>query len=296
MKPEKFSRSKDVLKYSGLAPNTRAENDLYLRFLTDVLNLESLHYGYWEAEAELTLENLKRAQRRFSDHLINYIPGDVERIIDVGCGIGDNAILLGDRGYKVTCISPDRNHQDAFYQINDENIDFFQSSLETFETNRVFDLALMCESSNYFGKDIAFERLARMVRESGWLLSASIFRKGRSLEFMSYHVEDEWIESAKMHGFSVSKREDITRKVLPTLQLGSMVLDTYARPMSRFVTEYLRRSSDWRVKFFSLLFRKHISKINSQISNKYIAHMFNPVLFFEKARYVIYLLKKTVLG
>lgn len=59
MKVEKSSRSKDVLKYSSLAPNIRVGDDVYLRFLTDVFHLESLHFGYWDEGGELTLENLK---------------------------------------------------------------------------------------------------------------------------------------------------------------------------------------------------------------------------------------------
>ena len=57
-----------------------------LRFYSDVLGLEHLHYGLWERDEELTLANLKAAQTRYQQAIIDLLPAPPARILDVGCG------------------------------------------------------------------------------------------------------------------------------------------------------------------------------------------------------------------
>ncbi len=84
--------------------------DLY--FCSEILKLSSLHYGLWAdpgAEA-LTLENLRAAQRRYTEALYRLVPAGTKSVLDVGCGLGDVARGLAARGVRVTAISPDKNH------------------------------------------------------------------------------------------------------------------------------------------------------------------------------------------
>ena len=59
-----------------------------LRFYSDVLGLDHLHYGLWEADEELTVANLKLAQNRYQQAIIDLLPPPPPRVLDVGCGTG----------------------------------------------------------------------------------------------------------------------------------------------------------------------------------------------------------------
>jgi len=85
----------------------KPELNLELFFCTEVLKLKSLQYGYWEQEEKLDLESIRRAQQHYTETLLEMIPEDVHNILDIGCGIGDNARALAAKGYHVTAISPD---------------------------------------------------------------------------------------------------------------------------------------------------------------------------------------------
>jgi MPBQ/MSBQ methyltransferase len=70
------------------------------------LDMHDLHYGYWTPDLALTAANLPVAQARYTDKLMADIPEGVKTILDVGCGAGNTAKKLLDRGYEVVCLSP----------------------------------------------------------------------------------------------------------------------------------------------------------------------------------------------
>ena len=81
------------------------------------LGSRDLHYGLWEDDIELCVQNLPIAQKRYSDFLIGHIPADVERVLDVGCGAGGVATELRARGYQVEGVSPSPLLSDAAQQL-----------------------------------------------------------------------------------------------------------------------------------------------------------------------------------
>ena len=94
---------------AGSKQNSRA-----LKFYSDVLGLEHLHYGIWEADDELTLANLKAAQDRYQQAILDLLPPAPARILDVGCGTGELSKEMKARGYEVEGLSPDINHVDSY--------------------------------------------------------------------------------------------------------------------------------------------------------------------------------------
>jgi len=42
------------------------------------IGTRDLHYGYWQDDLEVCIQNLPEAQRRYSDFLIGHIPPGVE--------------------------------------------------------------------------------------------------------------------------------------------------------------------------------------------------------------------------
>ena len=61
----------------------------------------------------------------------------------------------------------------------------------------------MSESSNYFDKDEGFQKLHNLIKDEGFVLSASLFRIDDSNEY-NFHIESEWLKSAESHGLKLS--------------------------------------------------------------------------------------------
>lgn len=79
--------------------------------LTEILTgAEDLHYGYWEEELPLSATNAATAQQRYSDKLISALPptsdGNIVRVLDIGCGVGNMMAQMLDKGYHVDGVSP----------------------------------------------------------------------------------------------------------------------------------------------------------------------------------------------
>ena len=86
--------------------------DHVLKLYSETLRSSYLHYGFWDKPDtidfdSITIQDIKNAQARYIEHLGNFIPEDVNFILDVGCGIGGNAEFLIKAGYKVETLSPD---------------------------------------------------------------------------------------------------------------------------------------------------------------------------------------------
>ena len=50
------------------------------------MDTEELHYGYWPDEKRATAQNFSQAQDRHSQLIIDNIPNNVKKILDVGSG------------------------------------------------------------------------------------------------------------------------------------------------------------------------------------------------------------------
>jgi MPBQ/MSBQ methyltransferase len=212
--------------------------DFELDFLTEAAGLRSLHYGIWRPDDPPTLAGLRQAQARYTHHLHGFIPAGVTTILDVGSGLGDNAHFLASQGYIVTAFSPTPSHA-RFYTGPDAPVEFHTASLQTFPTERRFDLVLMSETSNYFPIDAAFERVDRWLAGGGYLLVSGLFRRAGAVRFSQRHTREGFIGRAQAGRYEVIHDQNVTADVLPTIDLareylsillgGLAVIDRYRK-------------------------------------------------------------------
>lgn len=253
--------------------------------------MTSLHWGYWKNRDAINLENLKKAQTHYTKKLAKMIPDDVRQILDVGCGIGDNASYLVNKGYDLTCISPEIKHQAALRKIVNGQAAFQLTGIEDYSYTGEFDLALMSESSNYFDADIGFTKLQNLVRKEGYILSTSIFRRAPTKKYLSFHIENDWVASAKAHGFEVVERIDITEQALPNVALMKSIVSTYIIPTAELFGKYVSGSKGIKARTGSFFLNPSIKHMVDFFNNGYGGQMSNPDLFRKHASYIFYLLK-----
>ena len=274
--------------------NTDGVN-LELFFVTEVLQLKSLHYGYWAEPSAagrdiLDLSDIKQAQESYTRELLQTIPAEVQSVLDVGCGIGDNARALLSRGLKVTALSPDENHKRYFEDIREPNLSFLSGRFEDFQTDEIFDLVLMSESQNYFDAEIGLQQARRYLRAGGYLLIAGMFRKDCSTDFNAIpNGKRDYLDKAAKNGFATLETRDITRHVLPTIQIVNRTRLLHLEPSLDLAQRYLRASMPLKLKLLKLLFRKQIKELAELAS--YYAKRTNPALFAAQVEYLIVLLQ-----
>ncbi|HZE73387.1 MAG TPA: class I SAM-dependent methyltransferase [Pyrinomonadaceae bacterium] len=271
---------RDITKYIEL------DNlDLELFICSDILKLNSLHYGYWESDQELSLDNVRKAQTRYTSELLNAIPAGVASVLDVGCGIGDNARALAASGYNVTALSPDKNHAKYFENGNGHAITFHNQRFEEFQADQKFDLILMSESQNYFEAKIAFRQCLQFLNPGGHLLICGMFRKEETSVFKHVrNVEDDFIGEAVSHGLQLTSHTDITDHVLPTLKFANQAHRNYLEPSLALLKYYFRQTSPLKLRLLKLVWGKQLK--NFQKIYQYYDEFFDPILFKKHVRYL----------
>ncbi|MBU1700282.1 MAG: class I SAM-dependent methyltransferase [Candidatus Eisenbacteria bacterium] len=219
----------------------RTKNDRALRFYSEVLGLERIHYGLWLPEDELSLENLKKAQIRYEDLLIEQIPSDAKSILDVGCGTGVMSSKLKELGYNVEGLSPDINQQEVFATKVDAPFHF--CCFEEFTPQKKYDVIIMSESAQYIPLPLLFKTAAQALTGSGVLIISDYFVNKEATGKMakSGHRYELFLAEAESNNFAVMKNEDITDGITKTLDIGKLYVDKILLTVNIFSERFVIR-------------------------------------------------------
>ncbi len=270
----------------------KSKIDWNLKFLRDVFELESLHFGYWDKdidEKEINLENLKKAQQRYIDVLISKIPSEVTKILDVGCGTGEVAKNLIKKNFIVDCVSPDE-YQYKIFKQKFPGVKFYLSKFEELKTENKYDLILMAESCQYLSLDKAFFKSKEILKNNGYVLISDYFRKKNVKYYRTTHIKENFYSFVKKYNFEIIFEEDITNNVLPTIILGKKIYTKYAIPIIEILTGYFKDKFSLISKIFSFIFYPILKKVRYYIY-EHTKNKLDEKKFKELIEYKIILLK-----
>ncbi len=265
--------------------------DWELLFCSHVLRLESLHWGLWSPDQEMSLEGLRHAQEAYTNCVLELIPSSVNTALDVGCGMGDVALKLAGRGIQVTSISPIANYDDRLKSLRTRGVVYRRTRFEDFESDHLYDLVMMVESCGYFEARPSIHRAMRLLRPGGFFLVANPFRIADVPYMVGRHVLSDYREEARQAGFVVQEMHDITSGVLPTLELLSQFKNDYVLPTIEWVRSAAAASRSVRLGLMAskLVFRRKWAEVASRVAR--YSEQLHPQLFERYASYVIVLFR-----
>lgn len=204
-----------------------------LKLYLDLSKTNYLHFGQWDLGDELNLKNFQKAQENYVKTLLGFVPQGVLTILDVGCGVGGNAIAFSKSGYQVESMSPDPYQQELFLKNTHGKIPFHLTTFEDFSSDKQFDLLLFSESVQYIGLKDLFKKASCLLKPRGYIITSDYYKyeESRDEKNLPGHPLKDFLDEADGNGFKIVKELDITEQILPTLDYGGMVYYNYIKPV-----------------------------------------------------------------
>jgi len=251
--------------------------ELGLVLARQLLGVEDLHYGLWDADLELKLGNLAAAQQRYNDMLIAQLPKPERgvRVLDIGCGTGQLLRQLLDRGYSADGVIPARDLADAVRRkLADHPGDrsrIFECGFEDFpveQCRRHYDVALFSESFQYISPSASLPILQAILKPGALLLISDFFKsdapESASLDpgFGGGHPLKDFYATIKQTPFVLVKDEDITRRVSPNMELVNDLLMKRIKPATLTIGRYIEGRYPLLARLALKLLRKKLDRVN----------------------------------
>lgn len=257
-----------------------------------ILGTRDLHYGLWQNDLEVSLQNIPEAQRRYTDFLLSHIPAGVNRILDVGCGAGGVATELLARDYHVEGVSPSPLLSEAAQQQAGDGFKIHQGRFEDveFDNDEKFDLVMFSESFQYITLHSVLENAQRRLNSGGYILICDFFKTnaaGRSI-IGGGHADDEFMAVLQQSDLEVLENKDITHETAPNYNLVDQMERELLLPTFKLIDYAFGQNHPWLAKLLRWKYRKKIRKLN----RKYLAGGRNAESFARFKVYRLLLLRK----
>lgn len=288
-------------------PQDRMDSrELGLVLTEQLLGVDDLHYGLWGDGVEPSITNLKVAQQRYSDMLLDALPppspGPV-RVLDVGCGTGHLMAQMRARDYVADGVipsarlarrvaerlesapgKPSRIHQCRFEELSSA------------QTGYAYDVLLFSESFQYIDLAAAISGVTEHLKPGGLLVICDFFKSEHDGDggpgdrsFGGGHDWRQFGEVMRDAPLTPLRNEDITPRISPNLDLLNDLLNQRIAPAAESIGEYLDGNypkTNWLLR---RLFRKRLAKIRY----KYLAGHRNAATFerYKTYRFLTYRLQ-----
>ncbi len=233
------------------------------------LKLEHLHYGYWTLDLSIDLFNLHKAQSQYTDFLLSNIPNGVNTILDVGCGTGQIAKKLLEKGYKVDCVSPSPFLNERVRSLLGNRAAIFECIYENLRTDRKYDLIFFSESFQYVDMEEALKNSADFLNDGGYLLISDVFKTepGGNGAMGGGHKLKKFHDVLAHYPFEPVMDIDITPQTAPNLDLFDSTIKNVAAPALEASLDYLSSRYKLMAKFLRWKYKKQIERIHAKYFN-----------------------------
>lgn len=238
--------------------------DLLYVFLRYFFETEYLHFGYWREGVELKFANLKQAQDAYIEELFKLIPDGVESILDVGCGSGEMATQLLNKGYKVDAVCPPSiMSENAGRKLAGKGT-LYECKYEDLDIEKKYDLIIFSESIQFIQMHDAFEQCRRFGKK--YILIADLFKNdmpekgpiGGGKPYTDYLKEKD--------NFSLTELDniDITAYVAPGFDLEADAIQNFIKPLIDVFKRIMAIKNSILMKAGLFIYRKKLNKMKTR--------------------------------
>ncbi len=231
-----------------------------------LLNLDHLHYGYWK-NIEPKLVNLAEAQTKYAEFLTSNIPAGVKTILDVGCGTGQMAKLLTEKGYEVDCVSPSHFLAEKTRKLLNEKTIVYECFFEDLKTEKKYDLVMFSESFQYMKPEQSLPKAASLLNSDAGILICDVFRKpllNESSPLPGGFQLERVYNVAKNCGLNLEKELDITNETAVNIDIEHQFFMEVAQPVAGLIEKLLESRYPLILKLVKWKFRKKSAKIEKK--------------------------------
>ncbi len=246
-------------------PYTRGRSmDLLYVFNRYFFENEYMHFGYWEDGLELKYLNLKRAQERYVEELFKLLPEDVETILDVGCGSGEMASQLIDRGSRVDCVCPPTILSRYATDKLGDRATLFECRFEDLDTDRKYDLIYFAESFQFVDMRKALNQCRRYGNK--YILIADLFKKDMPEKgpIGGGHSYSEFRALVEETGLREIANVDITPWIGPGFDLETRTMEEFFRPLLMVINRILAIRNSFLVRLALFSNRKRLNRFKTR--------------------------------
>ena len=226
------------------------------------LNMQDLHYGYWPEGLPVEPRNMAEAQARYTAFLMANIPDGVESVLDVGCGAGNTARKLLERGYRVDCVSPNGFLTGVAKEVLGSRATIFETRFQDLDTDRRYDLILFSESLLFIPLDQAFAKALSLLTPRGYVLITDIFRvpaEGKS-PIGGGHQLPVFRETVARFPLEPLADLDMTDGIAPTFDLLDSAYREAIQPAYHLLLARITHRHPWVMRLVRWKFRKSIQR------------------------------------
>lgn len=225
-------------------------------------NMRDLHYGYWPPDLPREPQNLAAAQAAYTEFLMSHLPAGTRSVLDVGCGAGNTARKLLERGLRVDGVSPNSFLTAVARQTLGDRATIFETRFQDLDTDRTYDVVLFSESLLFIPLDQAFTKALAVLNPGGHILITDIFRvpaEGKS-PIGGGHELSKFREAVSRFPLRAVADEDMTAGIAPTFDLLNRASLEAIEPSYRLILDRLTLKYPFVMKLVRWKFRKKLER------------------------------------
>lgn len=226
------------------------------------LDMQDLHYGYWPPQLPHVPQNLSVAQAAYTDLLMSHIPGDARSVLDVGCGAGNTARKLLERGYRVDGVSPNSFLTAVARQALGDRATIFETKFQELVTDRRYDVVLFSESLLFIPLAQALAKALQLLNQGGHILITDIFRvpaEGKS-PIGGGHELPKFRETVSRYPLAQVEDVDMTAGIAPTFDLVNRATLDAIEPAYRLILDRVTLKYPFVMRLLRWWFRRKIER------------------------------------